>query len=388
MISNRVQRVLLVCGILAALLYVAMNVVVARQWEGYSFASRTVSELSAIDAPTRELWLWLAIPYGLLAVAFGCGVWASAAGSRALRVAGGLMIADGIFGFAWPPMQLREVVAVNGPALTDTLHIVFAAWHGILSMLAIGFAAAALGKRFRIYSIATIAFLLAAGYMTSLDAPNVQANLPTPWIGVWERILIAADLAWIVVFAGVLLRRIEQPDERVALRGDDFLPAARAQATHHIDIDAPPADVWPWLVQMGRRRGGWYSWDLLDNGGVRSADRIVPALQKLRVGDVLPIKPTGPEGMHVLVLEPPHALVLGDPSLVPEGPKPRPGAPRATWAFSLEPIGDHGTHLVVRVRADYEPSFLATVVRHVVAAAHDVMERKQLRTLKQRAETG
>jgi len=73
----------------------------------------------------------------------------------------------------------------------------------------------------------------------------------------------------------------EGPDERWALAGDDFLPAARAQMTHHVDIEAPPAEVWPWLVQMGRRRGGWYSWDLLDNGGAPSADRIIPALQKL-----------------------------------------------------------------------------------------------------------
>src|SRR5689334_5036036 len=91
------------------------------------------------------------------------------------------------------------------------------------------------------------------------------------------------------------------------LPGDDLLPAARAQVTHHIDIQAAPDRVWPWLVQMGRGRAGWYSWDRLDNGGVPSADRIIPALQTLAVGDILPIKPNSPDGMAVLVLDPPRA---------------------------------------------------------------------------------
>lgn len=177
-------------------------------------------------------------------------------------------------------------------------------------------------------------------------------------------------------------------DEQAVLAGDDLLPAARAQVTHHVDIEAPPSEVWPWLVQMGRRRGGWYSWDLLDNGGVPSADRIIPALQRLAVGDVLPVKPEGEDGFAVLVLEPPRALVLGDPSLLPRRPRPEGRAPRATWAFSLEPIGDAATHLVVRVRAEYDPSLMVSLLRPVVSGVHELMERKQLRTLKRRAEAG
>jgi hypothetical protein len=173
-----------------------------------------------------------------------------------------------------------------------------------------------------------------------------------------------------------------------ALAGDDILPAARAQVTHHVDIAAPPAALWPWLVQMGRRRGGWYSWDFLDNGGVASADRIIPALQHLAVGDILPIKPKGSDGFAVLVLDPPRALVLGDPSLLPGRPRPAVGAPRATWAFSLEPIGDAATHLAVRVRVEYKPSLLTALLRPIVWIVHEVMERKQLRTLKRRAEVG
>ncbi len=177
-----------------------------------------------------------------------------------------------------------------------------------------------------------------------------------------------------------------RPVTRPTLPGDDLLPDARAEVTHHVDIQAPPERVWPWLVQMGRRRGGWYSWDLLDNGGVPSADRIVPELQQLAVGDILPIKASGSEGFAVLVLDPPRALVLGDPSLLPGRAKPGSSSPLATWALVLEPLGSTATRLRVRVRASYEPSLAASLLRPLVGALHDVMERKQLRTLKERVE--
>jgi hypothetical protein len=70
-----------------------------------------------------------------------------------------------------------------------------------------GFAAAAFGKRFRSYSIATMVLLVAFGVLTSVDAPRVQANLPTPWVGVWERLIIAVWMLWLVVLALALLRR-------------------------------------------------------------------------------------------------------------------------------------------------------------------------------------
>ena len=168
--------------------------------------------------------------------------------------------------------------------------------------------------------------------------------------------------------------------------GDDFLPDARAEATHEVDIDAPPEGVWPWLVQMGRGRAGWYSWDLLDNGGVPSAYRIIDGLQTLRAGDVLPIKRSGTEGFSVLVLEPASALVLGDASLLPGRPAPPHGTPRGTWAFALEPARSTGTHLTVRVRVEYEPGFAAALLRPMVGGLHEIMQRKQLRTLKDRAE--
>ena len=199
---------MLACGILSSLLYIAMNVVVAMQWEGYSSVSQTVSELSAIGAPTRRLWVLLGIVYTVLVTAFGCGVRASARRNGPLRVLGGLIVVYGVIGLVWPlaPMHLRGAE----PTLTDTMHIVFAMVTVLLMLLAIGFGAAAFGRRFRLYSIATMVILVPFGALTGVDGPRIAANLPTPWLGVWERINIGAFLLWIVVLAIALLR-IENP---------------------------------------------------------------------------------------------------------------------------------------------------------------------------------
>lgn len=198
------RKVLLVCGILSSLLYVAMNVFVSMQWEDYSSASQTVSELSAIDAPTRPLWVSLGIAYTLLVTAFGWGVRDSAPRKRALRVVGSLMVTYGIIGLVWPlaPMHLRGAALT----LTDTLHVVLAVVTVLLMLLAIAFGAAAFKNRFRLYSIATLTILFAFGALTFQDGPRIAANLPTPWVGVWERINIGVFLLWVVVLAVALLR--------------------------------------------------------------------------------------------------------------------------------------------------------------------------------------
>jgi len=200
-------RVLLVSGILSSLLYAAMNVFIPMLWDGYNSASRVVSELSAIDAPTRALWVALGIVYGVLVTLFGFGVWTSARGNRALRVVGALLIAYGAFDIIpWPPMHLREVLAAGGATLTDTLHIVWSMIAVLLMILVIAFGAAAFGRWFRKYSIGTLITLAIFGVLTGVDSPGISANVPTPWIGVWERINIGVYMLWVVVLAIALLR--------------------------------------------------------------------------------------------------------------------------------------------------------------------------------------
>jgi hypothetical protein len=208
------RRLLLMCGIVSSALYVAMNVFIPLWWASYSAVSQTVSELSAIGAPTRPIWVPFGIAYTVLMAAFGLGVVASAGENRALRIAGGAMVAQGIVGVAWPPMHMRETLAAGGATLTDTLHLVFTGVTVCLMLLAMGFGAVAFGARFKRYSLATMATLFVCGMLTAADAAKVQANLPTPWVGVWERTNIGVFLLWVVVLATRLLRAPVTTDGR------------------------------------------------------------------------------------------------------------------------------------------------------------------------------
>lgn len=204
------RKALLSCGILSSLLYVGMLVFIPMQYEGYSSVNQTISELSAIDAPTRSLWVIPGIVYSLLITAFGWGIRQSAEDNRRLHIAGTLLFAYGIIGQGWTfaPMHQREILAAGGGTLTDTMHIfVMSPVSSLFMLVSMGFAAAAFEKRFRIYSIATIILLIVCGGLTGMDAPDVQANLPTPWLGVWERIMLGVFLLWTVVLAIILLRK-------------------------------------------------------------------------------------------------------------------------------------------------------------------------------------
>jgi hypothetical protein len=197
------RKVLLSCGILSSIWYVAVNIYVPLQYEGYNLSSFTVSELSAIGAPTRILWVLLVVLYPLLFSTFGWGILQTGTGNRPLRIIGALVIAYCIFNLYWPPMHMRG----NGPTLTDTLHIAWAMTTILLMMAMMGFGAAALGKQFRIYTIISIALHVGFGALTSLTAPNIPTNGPTPLIGIWERINIAVFMLWIAVLAVILIRR-------------------------------------------------------------------------------------------------------------------------------------------------------------------------------------
>ena len=199
-----VQRFLLVCGILASLLYVVSDIISAMSWEGYSYLDQSVSELRAIGAPTRPFLVPVLLIYALLEIAFGWGVRGAAGKKRSLRIDGFLLIGLGVIDLVAPftPMHLRGTEST----LTDTMHIMFTVVTVLLILLIIGFGAVADGKRFRLYSIATILILVLCGAWAFSDAPRIAANLPTPWVGVRERINIYGYRLWMLVLAIVLLR--------------------------------------------------------------------------------------------------------------------------------------------------------------------------------------
>jgi hypothetical protein len=206
-VAPTLDATLLVCGILSSLAYVMANVLAGLRWDGYSFAAQTISELSAIDAPSRSTWVPIGVMYGTLLLAFGIGVWRVGRGSSRLRISAAMLIAIAVFGAFWPPMHLRGAPT----SLTDTLHVVWAAVVSVLIMLAVGFGGVSLGRRFRAYSVATIASMLVAGGGSFLMAPDLAANRPTPYLGLIERLNLGLYLVWVIVLAVALLRRAGAP---------------------------------------------------------------------------------------------------------------------------------------------------------------------------------
>lgn len=156
--------------------------------------------------------------------------------------------------------------------------------------------------------------------------------------------------------------------------GDDLLPDARLVATRAITLPAPPSAVFPWLRQMGFGRAGWYSYDLIDNLGRRSATQINPEWQDVSAGDSVP---AGPMSFEAVVVDPPHSFVIR----VPEGRR----HPRVRFVLAYE-LRDHGgsTRLVTRVRARVDAPLGRLVERCLLGPGDGVMLRRQLLGLARR----
>ena len=201
------------------------------------------------------------------------------------------------------------------------------------------------------------------------------------------------------LYASVLRPRIQwlgtSDEERTATYpGDDLIPSGRRYGAMATTIAAPPERVWPWLVQMGCDRAGFYSFDRLDNGGRPSADRIHPQWQNLREGDRIASAPDASRWFDVALLVPERALVLRASLTVPAARNfdPAGGLPRAysdsTWGFFLRPTVDGHTRLVVTGKARGKPHALIAVANWLLwDPAHWVMQLKQFAGLRRRAES-
>jgi len=156
--------------------------------------------------------------------------------------------------------------------------------------------------------------------------------------------------------------------------GDELMPDPGVVATRAIDVDAPPSAVWPWLVQMGPGRGGAYTYDWIERRlgiDIRNTDRIIPELQNLKVGDEIPMPGYA---MRVERLDPERAMVM------------RSSNHAWVWSFELQPAAGH-TRLISRNRFDTALLPLRDKLAYpVIEPGSWVMERKMLRTIKQRAE--
>ena len=156
-----------------------------------------------------------------------------------------------------------------------------------------------------------------------------------------------------------------------AYPGDELVPDPEGGATMATTLPAPPEKVWPWLVQMGGDRGGWYSWDWLDNNGEPSADRIVPEWQSLEEGQHLYKAPNGPSRFVVALLEANRTLVLrGDYSTSIDG----------IWGFHLWWAPGGSTRLVARTRNRGLPRLISLPWEPV----HFFMQIRQFHNLRTR----
>jgi hypothetical protein len=166
------------------------------------------------------------------------------------------------------------------------------------------------------------------------------------------------------------------------LPGDDRISQAIDTLTHGVTIGAARREVWPWLVQMGAgSRGGWYSYDWLDNGRRPSATRILPELQDPAIGSIFPALPGVTDGFTLLAIEPERMLMLG--WLAPDG------TAEVTWTFVLDEVSPSVTRLLVRARGGPGYRFHGLplpLTRLAVRVGHFVMQRRQLLGLARRAE--
>lgn len=158
------------------------------------------------------------------------------------------------------------------------------------------------------------------------------------------------------------------------LPGDEMVTRAQFAFTRAITIHARPEEIYPWLLQIGWGRAGFYSYDVLDNLGRHSAERIVPELQDVKVGDWISMggKPTETTGLRVKAFEENRWLLWEHQ-----------GCP---WVWYLEPIDGETTRLITRGKAEYRMDLTLPVSLILMEVGDPFMMRKELLNLKQRAE--
>ena len=202
---------LLGCGVVYAAVYVVANdVIAAGLYPGYSRVDQAVSELSAIGAPSAPLLRAMLPVFTALMLGYAIGVWRAAHGSRALHVTSALLVVSAAVGISWLwfPMTSRQDIVPGAPFSPNDLgHLVLSGLTValILSQMAIG--ALALGKWFRFFSVFAAVTMLTFGVVMSVGAAGVSAGQATPWMGLNERIMLGAWLAWISAFAIALMRQ-------------------------------------------------------------------------------------------------------------------------------------------------------------------------------------
>jgi len=203
---------------------------------------------------------------------------------------------------------------------------------------------------------------------------------------------IMTSLAWGVLYGLGRTWGSTRGERRRHLPGDELVPHPSFSSDHATNITATPEEVWPWLVQMGWHRGGFYTYRWVDRllfpGNAPSADTILPEYQDLEVGDRIP--DGAPETncfYQVEILEPNKMVILRSWTHLPPQVRNNPHVRMEwTWAFYLDQISDTETRLLFRVRGVLEPWWLLALYNLLIIPADFVMGRSLCLGLKQRVE--
>jgi hypothetical protein len=165
-------------------------------------------------------------------------------------------------------------------------------------------------------------------------------------------------------------------DEEIkrSMPGDDIVGKPTFNATRAVTVDAPAEKIYPWIIQMGVTRAGWYSYDLLDNLGKRSAETILPEYQNIQVGDVIPMSPDGKQGMGVKDFRKDEWMLWWD------------NKGDTSWAWGIYPEGENRSHLFTRVRIKYRWLSFAILFNLLVEFFDMPMMRKCMLGIKRRSE--
>ncbi len=197
--------------------------------------------------------------------------------------------------------------------------------------------------------------------------------------GFWGRVWFlttAGSVAYFLLYRpwqltwGATVEEVERK-----MPGDEVFPNPLLNSTRAITIEAPPEAIWPWLVQLGQGRGGWYSYEWIENLlglDIHNADRILPEFQTLKPGDLIS---TGAPQVQIPVLsvEPNQSLLIGGPEL-------------ATISFALYRLDEQHTRLVIRNRGSFPLTPVGLFWLALMDSGIFVMTRKMLLTFKERAE--
>ena len=208
-------------GLASSILYVAAVAIGGIAWPGYSHLAQPVSELGAVGAPSRLVVTPLFLLYDMLLIGFGIAVTSAGYRTSELRRSGRLLAAMGVVGILAAPFPMHMAGEPRG--FTDVIHLVLTGVTVLLMIGAVFEGSGIFGRRFRTYSMFTIVAMALFGLMTAIDAPKVARGGFTPWVGLTERIDIAAFLLWVAILSVGLyrMRHHEQTLEEIAGADED-----------------------------------------------------------------------------------------------------------------------------------------------------------------------